>query len=204
MYCPRCGSENLNEASFCRACGADISLVPHALTGRLPVTQDEAKDDLVKNAGGKAKRRKEKKEKEGVEDAAETFFTGLAFLLIVIGGAIFFTRGFMIWIWFVIPAFACIGSGVGKYLRAKQERELQVLRATHTLPSSSFPLSPPRAPLANSLSEKDFLPVRDTEEIAAALETAPASVTEGTTRLLDETPDRRSVTTPARANRTEA
>ncbi|MFN2482444.1 MAG: zinc-ribbon domain-containing protein, partial [Pyrinomonadaceae bacterium] len=41
MFCPKCAAHNLDEAKFCRACGADISLVPQALTGQLaPVGED--------------------------------------------------------------------------------------------------------------------------------------------------------------------
>ncbi|MGH9903752.1 MAG: zinc-ribbon domain-containing protein, partial [Pyrinomonadaceae bacterium] len=34
MFCPRCAAQNVDDASFCRACGTNISLVPQALTGR--------------------------------------------------------------------------------------------------------------------------------------------------------------------------
>ena len=35
MFCPRCAAQNTEEAKFCRACGADISLVPQAMSGAL-------------------------------------------------------------------------------------------------------------------------------------------------------------------------
>ena len=37
MFCPKCASQNVDGAHFCRACGANISLVPQALTGQFPV-----------------------------------------------------------------------------------------------------------------------------------------------------------------------
>lgn len=36
MFCPKCAEQNLDDAKFCRACGANVSLVPQALTGSLP------------------------------------------------------------------------------------------------------------------------------------------------------------------------
>ena len=36
MFCPRCAEQNLDDAKVCRACGANVSLVPQALTGSLP------------------------------------------------------------------------------------------------------------------------------------------------------------------------
>lgn len=191
MYCPRCGIENLNEAYFCRACGADISLVPQALTGNLPVERDDA-NEVVERSGSRVRRRKEKGKKEvNIEDAMETFFVGLAFLLLVLGGAIFFRGGFMIWVWFIIPAFACIGGGVGKYIRYKQESALKLPRAE----PAALPPSSSRAERVNSGSAEHYLPVRDTAEIISSFETVPASVTEGTTRLLDKTTERPSAAT---------
>ena len=169
MYCPRCGVDNLNEASFCRSCGADISLVPQALTGRLPETAAVAEK-------GKS-RRGSKGKGASIEDAVSTMFVGLAFLLIVVGGAIFFRGGFMIWIWMLIPGLACLGSGIGKYMEVTREREAEMLSSAATRPASLFGSSTAHNP--------NVLPARDTAEIVASFDRAPSSVTENTTRLLD-------------------
>ncbi len=36
MFCPKCATQNVDGASFCRSCGANISLIPQALSGQLP------------------------------------------------------------------------------------------------------------------------------------------------------------------------
>src|SRR6266508_2925704 len=36
MFCPKCATQNLEGASYCRSCGANISLLPHALSGQWP------------------------------------------------------------------------------------------------------------------------------------------------------------------------
>ena len=36
MYCPKCANKNAEAKKFCRSCGSNLSLVPQALTGRLP------------------------------------------------------------------------------------------------------------------------------------------------------------------------
>lgn len=179
MYCPRCGVDNLNEASFCRSCGADISLVPQALTGRLPEAPVPA------TTPGRSRGRGTK-----IEDAVSTAFVGLAFLLIVLGGAIFFRGGFMVWIWMLIPGLACLGSGVGKYMQFKQERADELLPAVATTrPAPLFG--------SNTAHNINTLPARDTGEIVASFDRAPSSVTEGTTRLLDEDAQpRRETRTP--------
>ena len=45
MFCPKCATQNLDGASFCRACGANISLVPQALTGQMTPTACEQEVD---------------------------------------------------------------------------------------------------------------------------------------------------------------
>jgi len=42
MFCPKCATQNVDGAHFCRSCGANISLVPQALTGQIaqpPMTE---------------------------------------------------------------------------------------------------------------------------------------------------------------------
>ncbi len=41
MFCPKCAAQNLDGASYCRVCGANISLVPQALTGQLSPADEE-------------------------------------------------------------------------------------------------------------------------------------------------------------------
>lgn len=43
MFCPKCAEQNLDDAKFCRACGANVGLVPQALTGSLPTGVDMEK-----------------------------------------------------------------------------------------------------------------------------------------------------------------
>lgn len=175
MYCPRCGTDNLNGASFCRACGADIRLVPQAMTGRLPTAT--GKEALT---GGSQLAPPVKSESPAkVEKAFENIFIGLAFLLIFSAGLLFFRGGFMIWIWFIIPAFACIGSGVGQYFRYKDERGRQGgqpfvsdtrLEGAHIVDQTTRP----------ELTERNT-----SEMFSFDKKSPPASVTEGTTRYLD-------------------
>ena len=36
MYCPKCGSQNVDKSKFCRGCGAELSNVLAALEGKKP------------------------------------------------------------------------------------------------------------------------------------------------------------------------
>ncbi|HVF28688.1 MAG TPA: zinc ribbon domain-containing protein [Pyrinomonadaceae bacterium] len=179
MYCPNCAAHNVDGASFCRACGANISLVPQALTGRMPETRDTQGALESIERGGRRSRRKD--EEVRPEKGVENLFIGAAFLLVTILGALFFRGGFMIWIWFIIPGLSLVGGGVATLMRAKRKAQQEALYN----PASAFPTMPPPPRF-------DELPAPGTSEIVP-----PASVTESTTRHLnrkDPVPSPRSST----------
>lgn len=168
MYCPNCAMSNLEGARFCRSCGADISLVPQALTGHLPESQTVATDE-----GGHQGR----KGGPSIDKAIRTIFMGLGFLAvaIVLG---FVPMGRAWWFWMLIPAFMMLGGGVAEYMRFTYWQQEQ-----RTLPHA------PAQPMMGSAPQPRAadLPRRNTAELVMQ----PPSVTEGTTRLLeDEAPTR--------------
>src|SRR5882672_11220255 len=111
MFCPKCAAQNLDGASFCRVCGANISLVPQALAGQLPAVVDG--QPAVPNG---------KHEKEPSLDGAITVtFVGVAFLVISVVLA-FSAMGYGWWFWMLIPAFACLGSGIAQLVKYKETR----------------------------------------------------------------------------------
>jgi hypothetical protein len=186
MFCPKCATNNLDGARFCRSCGADISLVPQALTGHLPVDQSIEIKEYARHA---RKRRRE----PSIDKAIKNIFSGLAFLIISI--VISFTpMGRFWWYWMLIPAFSMLGGGVAEWVRLKQTQP------TRTLPSGSTPPSFIAAPTPRAVE----FPVRNTAELVMP----PPSVTEGTTRLLeDEAPTRhigRAVENPVSKGREDS
>jgi hypothetical protein len=159
MFCPKCATQNLDGASFCRSCGANISLVPQAMTGQVANAPTE---EIV-----------EEKQKRGkgvtLDQAFKNVFMGIAFLLI----AIVLSRsafGRMWWFWMLLPAFSMMGTGVAQYIRVREREKRASLAAppaTHAFPN--------RADLFQAQ-----MPPRNPDELMAP---AP-SVTEGTTRHL--------------------
>jgi hypothetical protein len=157
MFCPKCAAQNLDGASFCRGCGANVSLVPQALTGQLPHATEPDDEVLSKRHG---------RSRLSLEHAFKNVFMGVAFLLVA--AALAFSRmGGRWWFWMLIPAFAMMGTGVAQYLRIK-EREKRMLQPG----SINQPVLDP--------SRQSSLPSRQTGELVAP----PPSVTEGTTRHL--------------------
>src|SRR5918912_1034537 len=112
MFCPKCATQNLDGAHFCRTCGANISLVPQALTGQMTQPQEEVPEW----------RRKRDKGKEATLDQGfKNMFMGVAFLLI----AIVLSRSGMgqgWWFWMLLPAFSLMGTGIAQCIRVR-ERE---------------------------------------------------------------------------------
>jgi zinc ribbon protein len=166
MFCPKCATQNLEGASFCRVCGANISLVPQAISGQLQVE----KEDSSQGACGTRRRGRE----VGLDSAFRSAFMGLGFLFVSIALA-FSGMGRGWWFFMLIPAFSMMGTGVAQYIRVK-EREKKALRQ-NTMAQPVFQPSP----------RVTAFPIRNTGELPAP----PSSVTEGTTRHLGVEPPTR-------------
>ena len=172
MFCPKCATQNLEGASYCRSCGANISLIPHALSGQLPQAQSDEMDF------GRRFRKKYGRELT-LDRAFKSAFMGIAFLLVSIALS-FSPMGRGWWFWMMIPAFSMMGSGIAQYMRVK-EQERRALRGTN--PSQTAMPASPRV---------DVFAARSTGELMAP----PPSVTEGTTRHLGAEAPTRNLDAP--------
>lgn len=169
MYCPQCANPIDDNQKFCRSCGANVSLVPQALTGQLPVAASE-EDEYTRH--GKRKHRKV----PTIEGAIGKISSGIGFIIAACFVTFWFPGGFT-WGWsFFIPAFALIGEGIGQYLKVKEiERKHQQM--------SFQPLSPPRnyPPNFQSNPQPAELSAPTTSELQH-----PSSITEHTTKHLKQ------------------
>lgn len=191
MYCPKCGTKNIEDAKFCRGCGADIALVPQALTGSLPEPRAVGYDAEGKPYDSTGKRIHSKREPPRLDKAISSSFTGIAFLLVAFSVLIFAPAGRLWWFWMLIPAFTMLGGGIAEYVRFKQSRGEELrLPGARTQPET---LRPPRV---------SAIPPRNTAELVPP----PPSVTEGTTRHLDMSGEAhtRSISTPGEGQRKES
>lgn len=111
MFCPKCAAQNVDGASFCRVCGANVSLVPQALSGQLP---EAPATEKVRGCAKPAT----------WESAFRSLFMGVAFLLIAI--ALGFSRmGGGWWFYMLIPAAVMMATGVAHYMRMKEQQRRQ-------------------------------------------------------------------------------
>lgn len=169
MFCPNCAAHNLEDAKFCRACGADISLVPQVMSGRM--VEQRASADTGRMRARTARER----QPPTMDHAIRRIFTGIAFLLIALASL----RGVLgvgRWgLWMLIPALALLGEGVGAYWRVRHLQQQQqpprgIAPSSSGAPDSAIP-PPPRAGAFPSLRTGELV-------------VPPPSVTEGTTRHL--------------------
>jgi hypothetical protein len=176
MFCPKCGTENTDAASFCRGCGANIALVPQALTGTLGDPYAGGDQNLSRRERRELMKERLRERKRGkpasIEGAVVPFFGGIGFVCVALAIMLFMPGGYMWGFWMFIPAFFMIGSGVSGYLRMKHAQQTPPQFPAYTPPPSAIP------PAASRPTQ--FQPPRATSEIHA-----PGSVTEGTTKLLD-------------------
>lgn len=163
MYCPNCATP-IDGVKFCRACGANVSLVPQALSGELPAPA-RADDER------RGHHRRHKKPVT-IERITSTFFTGLAFLFVSFAARTFAPAGRIWWFWLLIPAFAMIGESIGQYLKLREEQRQPTPPYYPPAPPPYQPAMPPARPAE--------LDAPTTSGLAA-----PSSVTEHTTRQLD-------------------
>src|SRR2546423_1820966 len=157
MFCPKCATQNVDGASYCRSCGANSSLVPQALTGQLPV-EDQPQWE------SRYERHKKRRREPSVEEAIRSIMMGIAFAVISILVGRYSPGGWTWWYWMLIPAALSFAKGFSMLAR---------LRSAKNQPPTLA------QPQLNTVRPTD-LPAPRTEELMNPV----PSVTEGTTRHL--------------------
>ena len=174
FYCPKCAAQNQDDARFCRVCGADVHLVPMALTAQeLPATtHDQA---LTQSTGG-TNLNASRARTGGFEKGIEQVVMGVCIMLISAAVWWFVPSGRFWFFWLLIPAFLNLARGISKITLARHySQHLSPYRPAMNEPSASSLESPPPVKLFDAQSP------RNTSE----MKLPPPSIAEGTTRHLD-------------------
>jgi zinc-ribbon domain len=173
MYCPRCATQNLDGAKFCRACGTNLETVALALAQQLDPAQ--ADKDAAKTP--KAAKNKLEKRSEGLAKIVRA--SGLIGGSALVGAALalFSNKPDWIIIWMIFAGWmACWGvmsfvSGIAALI----ESGFTPLLARHTAEETVSPTTPLR-----SEDDHETLPTSATPKLSL-----PSSITEQTTELLN-------------------
>ena len=173
MYCPRCATQNLDGAKFCRACGTNLETVALALAQQLDPAQAD-KDAAKKTKAGKNKL---EKRSEGLTKIVQA--SGLIGASAVVGTALalFSNKPDWIIIWMIFAGWmACWGvmllvSGVAALIESIFTSPQVELTAGETV-SWTTPL--------RSGDDQEILPTHPIPKLSL-----PSSITEHTTELLN-------------------
>src|SRR5262249_34486386 len=135
-------------ASFCRGCGANISMVPQALTGQMvqPPPMDE-----IDEGGGRRRRRRKRDGEASLDHSFKNIFMGVAFLIIAIALSTTL-MGQTWWFWLLCRAFGWRGIGSAQYIRVRErEKRPQLMPPPmgHTFPEQPRPPGELRAPVSS-------------------------------------------------------
>lgn len=168
MYCPRCATQNADNAKFCRACGTDLEAVALVLTNKFPLPgawlekYGEGKHKVITGALllGAAL----------LIGAVPALFIGVSFPLVMLW-TVFFG-------WMAGWGIVSLASGVGEMVTSKT-----MLRQMKQFGSRLTPTEP------SELSSAARGP-RMLDDVTRAKPYSPLSVTEHTTELLDDQPPR--------------
>ena len=173
MYCPNCGSQNQVDVKFCTRCGANLGVVSDALSGKA-VTQTQPDERMVKLLKDYYTGRRA----TIVGGASLTFgFTILAVLMATEMPEGFSIFGLLGLGCLIYGAIAAIG-GAADWIRSSSElKALSIVASQLTVPRNIQPVT--------TLSESDR-GVFANGQVATDPITTPASITEHTTRQLEE------------------
>jgi hypothetical protein len=174
MFCPKCATQNLDDAKFCRSCGTDISLVPQAVTGQLAARLSAEEDKLH---GRRRSRRERRDGPPSIERAVRNLFMGVAFIFVAFAVKSWAPAGHIWWFWMLLPAATMLADGVSTYLRLASEGKSRHAAPPYTQSQTYVPPPPRRAGSLTSADTGEMVP--------------PPSVTEGTTRHLSVPAERK-------------
>ena len=189
MFCPQCATPNVDDSKFCRSCGTELEAVALALKGESakpskksdkkkkkdePATAEEWMVRRGENVGGIAR---------GVILMIVSVLIGAAMALFVPDDVPWMLVWMVFFGWMAVWGGSEVAEGVAGVIEAKNRLRLFALKSGAT-DSTTPQLSPARESPANISASETFR------------RPAPSSVTEGTTRELDEMRRARRTTEP--------
>lgn len=171
MFCPKCATQNVEGGSFCRSCGANISLIPQALSGSLPEKKRPNEDWDYRS---KRRGRRDRQIEPSMEKGIFNVFVGIGFIIAALAIIFRFPAG-IFWGWSLfIPGFSSLGRGVASIVAARRAGS-----ANPQLPQGASGAYFPNPPV-NSPTVRIESGVAQTGQLMNPV----PSVTEGTTRHL--------------------
>ena len=128
MFCPKCGSQNVEKATFCRGCGADVSNVQALVAGK-------------GHTPGLAE-----KHIELYSRGVRGLLLGLGFSIISVLGFVLSTRGPTFGLFALMFAFFFLATGISRFVQARALKALDMKDDPAALPPGQMDyITPPRS-----------------------------------------------------------
>jgi len=168
VYCPSCGSKNQAEVKYCTRCGTNLGVVSDALTGKL-VGKTDADDRIAKLSRDYYHGRRD------TITGAVLIPAGILIMAIMIAAGMTPIGAFFIICWMFFWGAAALAGGLGKWIASKDQLKSLGYGSQSQIQGASF----------------QQVVAADREELqhsgySTGPVDAPGSVTEHTTRQLDE------------------
>ncbi len=150
MYCPKCGSQNVEKSKFCRGCGADLDGVTTALEGKPPKSSTSlAEKAIALNSRG-----------------IYGVLAGIGFLFVA---AVIWSRPPYDGIFWLLPltfAFVFIATGISRFVQARGLKALAIKDDPAALPPGQMDYIRPQRSIYET---DDLVPASVTEHTTTNL-----------------------------------
>ncbi len=168
MYCPSCGSNNQPEIKFCTRCGTNLGVVSEALTGKI-AGKTGVDDRMAKLMRDYYRGRRD------TITGAVLIPAGLLILAIMAAAGMKPIGAFFIICWMFFWGAAALAGGLGKWIASKGELKSLGYGSQSQIQGAPFPQP-------GSVNQAQLPP----SGYSTGPVGYPGSVTEQTTRQLDE------------------
>ncbi len=135
MFCPKCGSQNVEQSKFCRGCGADVSNVSAAMAGKPPA------------------RVMAERHLELQSQSIRGLILGAGFLFVAALAFALSTRGLVVTLFALAFAFVFLSSGIARLVQARGLKALDKTDDQPALPPAQTEFARP----LHSIYETDEL-----------------------------------------------
>lgn len=176
MFCPNCGTKNPDSGKFCRSCGADLTVVSHAMSA----DRREIVESALSGESRHSRRLLARNDPdEAFSHGVKQIVLGFGFLAIAIALYITNVAGGSNWWWAMLfPGFSILAAGISSVVRANRLEKRQ--RTAGFAPNSMNQIgSQPNAALPPNRT--NYVPSESSYKTG---DLAPPSVTEDSTRHL--------------------